>query len=90
VDASSTFIPSVGPNNAVDNILGKTFGYLYHSDWEDYNPWFKVQLIKEYGINRVVIYNRQVQGCNLEYDHEKGTAEDCGKIYLNFIDVYLW
>ncbi|XP_060560441.1 fibropellin-1-like [Ruditapes philippinarum] len=78
VDASSTFSPSLGPNNAVDNIFGKTFGYLYHSDWEDYNPWIEIQLIKEYGINRVVIYNRQEQGCNLEYDYEKGTAVDCG------------
>jgi hypothetical protein len=76
VSASSTF-GSYGAYKAVDNIFGKTSEYMYHSN--DTNPWIKIQLIKEYGIKRVVIYNRQEQGCNDNYDVIRGTQNDCGK-----------
>jgi hypothetical protein len=61
VTASSVFSSSNGPHKAVDNKIGKTDFYLYCSAYGDRNPWIQIEFIKEYGIKRVVIYNRQVQ-----------------------------
>ncbi|XP_060562556.1 fibropellin-1-like [Ruditapes philippinarum] len=73
--SSSLPFGSYGAYKVVDNIFGKTLEYSFASYVK--NPWIKIQLIKEYGIKRVVIYNRQEQGCKHNYDIIMGTKNDC-------------